>query len=93
MARLIPPKGLKEIGVETKRGRKVLKTGKDGLFHVENPRLIRKLKDEGLGEAAVSGYSVSGGYPCLECGFGSWFKKCSRCGTTNNRTEMDGSSG
>lgn len=20
------------------------------------------------------------GYRCIECGFGSWFKKCSRCG-------------
>jgi len=23
------------------------------------------------------------GYTCLECGFGTWFRKCSRCGYEN----------
>ena len=93
MARLIPPTGLKEIGVKTKRGTKVIRTGKDGLFHVEDSKLARQLRAEGLGEASASGFIEGQGYPCTSCGFSSWFKKCSRCGTENPRIEMDGSSG
>ena len=29
-------------------------------------------------------------YTCMECGFGSWFAKCSRCGTDNSKTLRDG---
>ena len=93
MAKFIPPKGLREIGIKTKRGTKVLRTGKDGLFNVENPKLARKLKEEGLGVASASGYIEGQGYPCTQCGFASWFKKCSRCGNENERIERDGSSG
>jgi len=93
MTRFIPPQGLREIGIETKRGKKVLRTGKDGLFHVENPKLAKKLKDEGLGIASASGVIMGDGFPCTECGFGSWFKKCSRCGHENERIERDGSNG
>lgn len=93
MARFIPPQGLKEIGVDTNRGRKVLRTGKDGLFHVNDPKLERKLKEEGLGVASASGVIMGEGFPCSQCGFGSWFKKCSRCGHENERIERDGSSG
>lgn len=93
MARIIPPQGMKELEVKTRRGTKVIRAGKDGLFNVENPRLAKKLKEEGLGEAGLNGYATSGGYPCTSCGFGSWFKKCSRCGQLNERIEMDSSSG
>lgn len=92
MARLIPPQGLREIGIKTKRGTKVLRTNKDGLFHVDSPALARQLKAEGLGVASTSGVIEGQGYPCSNCGFGSWFKKCSRCGTENTRIQMDGSS-
>ena len=92
MTRIIPPQGLREISVETKRGTRVIRAGKDGLFNVENPKLAKKLKAEGLGEAGLNGYSTTGGFPCSSCGFGSWFKKCSRCGHDNERIEMDGSS-
>ena len=91
MTRIIPPKGLKEIGVQTKRGTKVLRTGSDGLFHVENPKLAKKLQEEGLGLASASGVIRGEGFPCSQCGFGSWFKKCSRCGHENERIERDGS--
>lgn len=90
MSKIIPPQGLKEISVETKRGTKIIRAGKDGLFNVENPKLARQLKKEGLGEAGLNGVTTNGGYPCTNCGFGSWFKKCSRCGHENNRVEMDG---
>jgi len=93
MARIIPPQGLREIGIKTKRGTQVLRTGSDGLFHVNDPKLARQLKAEGLGVASASGVIDGEGYPCRECGFGSWFKKCSRCGHENDRIERDGSSG
>jgi hypothetical protein len=93
MARIIPPQGMKELEVQTARGTKVIRAGKDGLFNVENPKLVRKLKEEGLGEAGLNGFTTGGGYPCSSCGFGSWFKKCSRCGELNKRIEMDSSSG
>ena len=93
MTRIIPPQGLREIGIKTKRGTKVLRTGKDGLFHVNDPKLERQLKAEGLGVASASGVIMGEGYPCSSCGFNSWFKKCSRCGVENERIEMDGSSG
>lgn len=93
MTRIIPPKGLREIGIRTRQGTKVLRTGKDGLFHVNDPKLERQLRAEGLGVASASGHIEAEGYPCSACGFNSWFKKCGRCGTENSRIERDGSSG
>ena len=90
MAKLIGPKGMRELSVKTKDGERVLRAGKDGMFHVNDPKLARTLKKEGLGEAGLNGFSTNGGYPCTSCGFGSWFKKCSRCGHENDRVEMDG---
>ena len=45
----------------------------------------KKLKQEGLGVAgtAPSTSMVGVGYNCKSCGFGSFFKKCSRCGAEN----------
>lgn len=83
MSKMIGPKGMREISVKTKNGERVLKAGKDGLFNVNNPKLIRQLKDEGMGVASTSGVARTDGYPCKACGFGSFFKKCSRCGEIN----------
>ena len=93
MTRMIPPKGMKELSVTTSKGDRVLKAGKDGMFHVTDPKLIKKLKQEGLGEASLAGVSTAAGYTCSACGFGSFFKKCGRCGVLNGEIEMDGSSG
>ena len=83
MARFIGPQGMKELSVKTRQGEKVLKAGKDGLFHVDNPKLAKQLKKEGLGEASASGVLTSAvGFPC-KCGFSSLFKKCSKCGEIN----------
>jgi hypothetical protein len=30
------------------------------------------------------------GYTCIECGFGSWFALCGRCGHNNSTTPRDG---
>ena len=84
MTKMIGPQGMREIGVNTRRGRKVIKAGKDGLFDVgDNTKLAKKLKDEGLGVANVGGVARGAGFPCSKCGFSSWFKQCSRCGETN----------
>lgn len=74
---------MKELSVRTKNGERVLRAGKDGLFHVNNPKLVRQLKKEGLGEASASGIISAEGFPCKKCGFGSFFKKCSKCGEIN----------
>lgn len=84
MAKFFGPKGMNEISVQTARGERVLRTGKDGLFEINNSKLAKKLKDEGLGEASASGsFHNASGYTCKNCGFGSFFKKCSKCGEIN----------
>lgn len=91
MPKMIPPQGLREVSVRTERGVKVYKADRSGLINVDNPKHAKQMKDEGLGVASLAGTSATGqGYPCSECGFGSWFKKCSRCGHENTRIEMDG---
>lgn len=90
MTKLIPPQGLKEVAIKTERGTKVYKAGRDGLINVENPKHARQMKEEGLGIASASGVIMGEGYPCSACGFGSWFKKCSRCGHDNERIQKDG---
>lgn len=83
MTKIIGPKGMRELSVKTKHGERVLKAGKDGLFEVNNPKLVKKLKAEGLGEASLGGVTTAKGFPCKACGFGSYFKKCSKCGEIN----------
>ena len=90
MTKLIPPQGLKEVAIKTERGTKVYRAGRDGLINVENPKHARQMKEEGLGIASASGVIMGEGYPCSACGFGSWFKKCSRCGHDNERIQKDG---
>ena len=84
MSKIIGPKGMRELSVRTERGERVLRAGKDGMFHVSDPKLIKKLKAEGLGEASASGaFANVTGFTCKKCGFGSFFKQCSRCGEIN----------
>jgi len=83
MSKIIGPKGMRELSVQTKNGERVLKAGKDGMFNVSDPKLIKKLKAEGLGEASAGGVANAKGFPCKSCGFGSFFKKCSKCGEIN----------
>jgi len=84
MSKIIGPKGMRELSVKTERGERVLRAGKDGMFNVSDPKLIKKLKAEGLGEASASGaFGGVSGYPCKKCGFGSFFKQCSKCGEIN----------
>ena len=83
MAKFMGPQGMRELSVKTRNGERVLKAGKDGMFEVNNPKLARQLKAEGLGQASTSGVAKADGFPCQKCGFGSFFKKCSKCGEMN----------
>lgn len=84
MGKFFGPQGMREIGVNTSRGQRVLKAGKDGMFEINNPKLAKKLKAEGLGEASTSGsFHNADGFTCKKCGFGSFFKQCSKCGEIN----------
>mgnify|MGYP003340671200 FL=1 len=58
MTRMFGPKGMKELSVTTVKGEKVLKAGKDGMFHVNNPKLIKELKAQGLGIASAGSGTV-----------------------------------
>ncbi len=93
MPKVIPPQGLKEVSVRTERGTKVYRADRSGLINVDNPKHAKQMQHEGLGIASAGGIAHTEGFPCAQCGFGSFFKKCSRCGTINERIEMDGSSG
>lgn len=57
--------------------------GRDGTVTVDNPRHIRALREMGAFPANLGG-RTAGGFRCA-CGFGSFFKTCSRCGGTCER--------
>ena len=85
--KMIGPKGMNAISVDSPDGHQVeIKPGSDGLFNISDPKLAKKLKEEGLGIAGTAGTYDNfnnAGYPCISCGFQSLFKKCSRCGASN----------
>lgn len=85
MARLIAPAGVQGIDVRTPRGVRKYNRDKRGGINVENPKHIKQMKDEGLFEASLMGATTDRqlGFTCNECGFGSWFRKCGRCGHEN----------
>ena len=65
-------------------------------YTVEDKNAIAALKREGFSEAALNPWSAKDserGFTCVECGFGSWFSLCSRCGHNNTKdTPTDGNS-
>jgi hypothetical protein len=71
-----PSKGCVEL--DTTRGR--AKVGRDGSFDL-NPADVKRLVAAGGFVPSMQGVaSKSDGYRCTGCGFGTWFKRCSRCG-------------
>jgi hypothetical protein len=84
MARLVPRDGyVKEVDLNRQSGTKRLRADKDGLFRADNPKDIAALKAQGFTEGNLALHTTgdnSRGYNCTNCGFGSWFKLCSRCG-------------
>jgi hypothetical protein len=86
MARLVAPdKGVREIDVASPSGTKRYRPDGGGLYNVENPKHARQMKAEGFFEASLMSPTTDRnlGYTCNACGFGSWFKKCSKCGEEN----------
>ena len=94
MARLVPRDGfVKETNVKSQSGIRRCQAGKDGMYNVSNASDIKALKKEGFTEASLSTYTTGDsdrGYTCTECGFGSWFKLCSRCGHDQADPKTDG---
>jgi hypothetical protein len=83
-----PDKGVKETVI----GNKTYRPDKGGIYNVDSPSAERAMKAEGYFEASLMGATTddSKGFTCVECGFGSWFRKCSRCGHENGTPERDG---
>ena len=83
---MVAPDGnLTAIDIAKPNGTKrELKVSKDGTYNIPDGALAKKLKSEGFISANLMGASTSRlGYDCNNCGFGSWFKVCSRCGHDN----------
>lgn len=60
---------------------------KKGFYNVDRKDHIKAFRDSDMVEASLSGVTSTGiGFPCGSCGFGSFFVKCSRCGTENPRS-------
>lgn len=89
MERLVAPADqLKQLDVRTEARKYRYKVKGDGTFHVENPNHARQMREEGFIDASLMGITTQPvGFPCKNCGFGSFFAKCSRCGQTNERAE------
>ena len=93
MARLIASDGgVRGVDVTTPRGTYKYNPDRKGVINVDNPNHARQMKSEGFFEASLMGptHNENLGYTCMECGFGSWFAKCSRCGIDNSKTLRDG---
>jgi hypothetical protein len=57
-------------------------TSRDGIYSVVDSD-VAALKNEGFTEKSLTGTTERGaGRVCTQCGFGSWFVTCSRCGGT-----------
>lgn len=78
--KVVPQAGnCKEIEV----GGRVYRRRKGGLFDMPEAAARYTIKNEGGQEAALSGTTRTGiGFRCTDCGFGSFFAACSRCGGT-----------
>jgi hypothetical protein len=89
MSKLVPPgKGVAETVVNGKTYR-----AKSGVYEVSNPKDAKAMKREGFFEASLNPFSKGDGargFTCVECGFGSWFRKCSKCGHENEAPEGNG---
>lgn len=94
MARLVAPDGgVRGVDVTTERGTRSYNPDRKGIINVDNPKHAAQMKSEGFFEASLMGPITNRdiiGFTCVECGFGSFFRKCSRCGHQNGTPERDG---
>jgi lipopolysaccharide biosynthesis regulator YciM len=77
---------------ETTIGNRSYKPNRSGVYTVSDHD-AKAMKAEGFFEASLMGATLNTnlGYTCNECGFGSWFKKCGRCGhESSSETNTDG---
>jgi len=84
--------GVRGVDITTERGTRSYNPDKKGVITVDNPTHAKRLKAEGFFEASLMGPTTNEnlGFTCIECGFGSWFRKCSRCGHENGTPDRDG---
>ena len=92
MTKLVGPQGVRGIDIKTPRGVRKYNQNKKGMIEVSNASDAKALKAEGFFEASLMGTTNNSslGFVCVECGFGSWFRKCSRCGYENGTPARDG---
>jgi hypothetical protein len=92
MSKLVGPQGLRGVDIQTSRGVRKYNQNKKGMIEVTNKSDAKALKAEGFFEASLMGTTNNStlGFVCVGCGFGSWFRKCSRCGHENGTPERDG---
>jgi DNA-directed RNA polymerase subunit RPC12/RpoP len=77
---------------ETTIGNRSYKPNRQGIYTVSNLD-AKAMKAEGFFEASLNPYSAGDtqrGYTCSNCGFGSWFIKCSQCGHEATVIKKDG---
>lgn len=90
MTRIVAPdRGVKQTEV----GNKTYTVNQQGIYEVNNSSHLAAMKSEGFFEASLNPFSKGDGergFTCVECGFGSWFRKCSRCGHENGTPERNG---
>jgi hypothetical protein len=78
---------------ETEIGGTTYRPNRGGIYEVSNRNHIEAMKAEGFFEASLNPIGKGDGakgFTCVECGFGSWFRKCSRCGHENGTPARDG---
>jgi hypothetical protein len=86
-----PDRGVRETVI----GNTTYRPDRGGIYTVDNRHHAKAMKAEGYFEAAlnpVDSKDGERGFTCVECGFGSWFAKCSRCGHYNSSALTDGNS-
>lgn len=73
---------------EIEVGGKIYKRTRSGLFDMPEHVAKHVIKHEGGQAVALSGITRKGqGFNCIDCGFGSFFTTCSRCGGTCTRAD------
>lgn len=58
---------------------------RDASFEPRTREDEKALRELGCFSANQGGRVASGGFTCRACGFGSYFRRCSRCGADNPR--------
>jgi hypothetical protein len=79
-------RGVRAVEIEGARTgtKRVLKPDAKGFYNVESKMDAKALQQSGFVEASLMGTTNSSvGYNCTECGFGSWFAVCGKCGHDN----------